>query len=198
MKIIGLTGGIGSGKSSVARVFETLGIPVFHADDFGKHVLTTDPHVVEAVTQLLGHAAYKNGQPDRAAIAAIVFSDPEKLAALNAIVHPAVARAFLRWQNEQDPSSPYCIRESAILFESGANKDCDKVICVTAPDEVRIARVMERDAATREQVMQRMARQMPQSEKENISDVVMLNDGEVAVIPQVVRIHNAFNEAAIR
>lgn len=189
MKIIGLTGGIGSGKSVVAKVFQTLGVPVFSADEAGRRVLDDDPAVKQAVINLLGDKAYAKNLPDRAFIASVVFSDPDKLQQLNAIIHPAVGRAFANWFPRQDQNSPYCLREAAILFESGAHKDCHKVICVSAPETIRLERVMQRDGVTGDEVRARMARQMPQQEKESLSDFLISNDGLQAVIPQVMEIH---------
>lgn len=188
MKIIGLTGGIGSGKSTIARIFENAGIPVFYADLSGRNVLETDPKVREDVSALFGSEVYfENGKANRALIASVVFSDSEKLSKLNQIIHPAVARDFKVWIEKQN--APYIIREAAILFESGTNKDCDKVICVVAEDEVRINRVMSRDKVSNEEVLYRMAKQMPQTEKAEKSDFVIQNNGDEALIPQVMQIH---------
>ncbi|MEZ4722792.1 MAG: dephospho-CoA kinase [Flavobacteriales bacterium] len=193
MKIVGLTGGIGSGKSTVARVFETLGVPVFRADDFGRLVLESDQRVVDQVKALFGPDIYVEGSPDRAQIASLVFSDKSRLEALNKIIHPAVARAFEEWHEKQATHACYCIREAAILFESGSYKDCDQIICVSAPGKVRIERVMERDKVSEEQVKARMANQMTQEEKESKSNFIILNDGASAIIPQVIQIHNQVN-----
>lgn len=189
MRIIGLTGGIGTGKSVVAKVFQTLGVPVFSADAAGRTVLDDDPAVKQAVVKLLGDRAYVKGAPDRAFIASVVFNDPHKLQQLNAIIHPAVGRVFDYWLREQQGCYPYCLREAAILFESGTDKDCHKVICVSAPEAIRLERVVQRDRITEEEVRARMARQMPQQEKEALSDFIISNDGLRAVIPQVMDIH---------
>lgn len=187
MKIIGLTGGIGSGKSTVARILENAGVPVFYADLSGRNVLELDQIVREKVTSLFGAEAYdKNGKANRAHIASIVFHDSEKLLLLNQIIHPAVSRDFKVWSTKQN--APFVIREAAILFESGANKDCDKVICVVAQDHIRINRVMSRDKVSKEEVMSRMTKQMSQTEKAESSDFIIQNNGEEAVIPQVMRI----------
>lgn len=189
MKVVGLTGGIGTGKTSVSMVFQTLGIPVFFADEAGRSVLDEEPKVREAVTELLGNHAYSNGSPDRAYIASVVFSDPAKLSRLNDIIHPAVARRFWSWHEKHKHEAVYCLREAAILFESGANKDCEQVICVSAPEPLRIERVRHRDGISEAGVRERMQRQMPQPEKETLSDHVIMNDGLQAVIPQVMIIH---------
>lgn len=192
MKIIGLTGGIGSGKSSVARVFSSLGIPVFYADASGRKVLESDAEVVSAVTDLLGKEAFGNdGKPNRAHIAHIVFNDQSKLEALNAIIHPAVGRDFQQWKAQQNAA--YCLREAAILFESGSHKDCDAVICVSAAKDVRVKRVMSRDKVSTAEVEARMAKQMSQVEKEKLSDFVIQNNGNESLISQVIKIHLALN-----
>lgn len=193
MLTVGLTGGIGSGKSLVGRVFETLNIPVFRADDHGRIVLDTDPEVKAAVRQLIGEEAYKNDRADRKFIAGVVFKNEEKLSALNRVIHPAVGRAFEAWKTRQ--AAPYCIREAAILFESGTYADCHRVICVTAPEALRLERVMKRDAVSEADVKARMAKQMPQEEKEERSDFVIHNDGLQAVIPQVVLMNQELRQS---
>jgi len=196
MKIVGLTGGIGTGKSLVATVFETLGIPVFKADEAGRKVLDTDPLVKQAVVALLGSRAYAGDKPDRTYIASVVFSDPQKLQQLNEIIHPAVGRAFAEWFTSENNKAPYCLREAAILFESGAYRDCDKVICISAPEALRVERVMQRDLVAEGEVRARMAQQMPQQEKESRSDFIIFNDGTQAVIPQVVAVHQKLKSLA--
>lgn len=191
MKTIGLTGGIGSGKSSVARIFSSLGVPVFYADASGKKVLESDTEVVNAVTKLIGEQAYENGAANRAHIASIVFNDQSKLEALNAIIHPAVGRDFLQWKSQQ--KATYCLREAAILFESGSHKDCDAVICVSAAKDIRVKRVIDRDGVSSAEVEARMAKQMPQAEKEKLADFVIQNNGNESLISQVIKIHMALN-----
>lgn len=189
MKIIGLTGGIGSGKSTVAQVFEVLGVPVFSADAAGRTVLDTDAAARKEVIALLGSAAYNGPEANRKFIAEKVFGDEQLLASLNAIIHPAVRRAFDVWYERSSKTHSYCIREAAILFESGAHADCDKVICVVADAEVRIHRVINRDQSRRAEVEARMAQQMPQDEKAAKSDFVIENNGSRSVIQQVLEVH---------
>jgi dephospho-CoA kinase len=189
MKVIGLTGGIGSGKSTVARVFESLGIPVFYADQCGREVLDADPEVRRKVIDLLGADSYRQSGANRKYIADRVFEDDGLLQSLNAIVHPAVGRAFVTWKNALLTTTDYCIREAAILFESGSHKDCDQVICVVTDDELRISRVIDRDRVSRAEVEARMAKQMPQAEKSERSDFVIDNSGNHSVIHQVMAIH---------
>jgi dephospho-CoA kinase len=194
MKTIGLTGGIGSGKSSVARIFSSLGMPVFYADASGKKVLESDAEVVKAVTELIGEEAFdEKGKANRAHIASIVFNDQSKLEALNAIIHPAVGRDFQQWKTQQ--KAVYCLREAAILFESGSHKDCEAVICVSAAKAVRVKRVMDRDQVSATEVEARMAKQMPQAEKEELSDFVIQNNGDESLISQVIKIHTTLISA---
>lgn len=189
MKVIGLTGGIGSGKSTVAKVFESLNFPVFYADRFGRLVLDSDAEVKSAVIELLGAESYSGDKANRKIIAEKVFGNDTLLQSLNAIVHPAVGRAFMAWQKNLPSDNNYCIREAAILFESGTHQDCDKVICVIADDELRISRVIDRDGVGRAEVEARMAKQMPQAEKAERSDFVIENNGDRSIIQQVLAIH---------
>lgn len=172
-KIIGLTGGIGSGKSSIAKHIESLGIPVYIADTEAKKILDTGD-VIAKVIPLFGDDILENGKIDRKKIAALVFQDPEKLKKYNAIIHPEVYLHFQNWV-KQHANYPLVVKEAAILFESGSYKDCDKIILVTAPKENRIQRVMKRDAATREAVEQRMSHQWDDETKKSMSDFVIEN-----------------------
>ncbi|MDQ7961449.1 dephospho-CoA kinase [Flavobacterium lindanitolerans] len=172
-KIIGLTGGIGSGKSSIAKHIESLGIPVYIADTEAKKILDT-ADVIAKVIALFGDDILENGKIDRKKIAALVFQDPEKLKKYNAIIHPEVYLHFQNWV-KQHSNYPLVVKEAAILFESGSYKDCDKIILVTAPKENRIQRVMKRDAVTREAVEQRMSHQWDDETKKSMSDFVIEN-----------------------
>lgn len=172
-KIIGLTGGIGSGKSSIAKHIESLGIPVYIADTEAKKILDT-ADVIAKVIALFGDDVLENGKIDRKKIAALVFQDPEKLKKYNAIIHPEVYLHFQNWV-KQHTNYPLVVKEAAILFESGSYKDCDKIILVTAPKENRIQRVMKRDAVTREAVEQRMSHQWDDETKKSMSDFVIEN-----------------------
>jgi dephospho-CoA kinase len=185
---LGLTGGIGSGKSTVAKLFEALGIPVYDADQGAKRLMEENPEVRLAIQQLLGQNAYlEDGHLNRPWIAEQVFQEPKKLKELEAIVHPAVHRDANAWHHQQD--APYTLREAALLYESGGAKLVDAVIVVTAPEEVRVQRVMERDGVTREQVLARMRNQWPQQEKDELADFLIINDGSHLLIPQVWNIH---------
>lgn len=172
-KIIGLTGGIGSGKSSIAKHIESLGIPVYIADTEAKKILDT-ADVIAKVIALFGDDILENGKIDRKKIAALVFQDPEKLKKYNAIIHPEVYLHFQNWVKQHN-NYPLVVKEAAILFESGSYKDCDKIILVTAPKENRIQRVMKRDAVTREAVEQRMSHQLDDETKKSMSDFVIEN-----------------------
>lgn len=177
MKIIGLTGGIGSGKTTVAKMFKKLGVPIYIADDRAKYILAHDKNAVRQVKELLGEQAYQlqeNKQvPNRAYIAQQVFNNPEKLQQLNAIIHPKVRQDFEEFIENQQ--YPYIIYEAAILFESGGDTRCDQVILVTAPSELRINRVRSRDNVSEKQVVDRMNNQWSQLSKLNKSNLVIPN-----------------------
>jgi dephospho-CoA kinase len=190
MKKIGITGGIGSGKTTVARVFEQLGIPVYHADYWAKEIMNTDPLVKERLKELFGKDIYDSaGNADRKRISELVFADKNKLNELNSVIHPAVWLHGENWLKQHE-DKPYILKEAAILFESGGNKGVDKVIMVSAPSETRIERVMKRDNVTRAEVEARMANQWPDEKKIALSDFVIVNDGNQLVIPQVLNVHN--------
>ena len=184
---IGITGGIGSGKSTVAKVFEVLGIPVYYADDAAKKLMQEDEGMKEKIQLQFGAGVYKNGQLDRKHLADIVFKSPEKLASLNALVHPATLEDAERWMQKQ--SSPYALKEAALIFESGAQEQLDYVIGVTAPVSLSIQRTMQRDGITREDVMVRMVKQMDETTKMKLCDFVIKNDEQEMVLPQVLALH---------
>ena len=189
MMKVGLTGGIGSGKTSVAKVFETFGIPVYYADDRAKSLMVSDPALVEGIKKLFGAEAYKaDGFLNRTYIAEKAFGDDNLLKKLEALVHPAVLEDGNQW-HERQKNVPYTIKEAALLFESGNYRAMDKVITVFAPLEIRIQRVMERDQSTRDAVEARAAKQMPEEEKARLSNFVITNDGASSLIMQVWDIH---------
>lgn len=188
---VGITGGIGSGKTTVCKVFETLGIPVYYADGKAKQLMVSDPRLVAGIKALFGPGSYlRDGALNRPFIAGLVFNNDEKLKQLNALVHPAVAEDAGRWHHAQE-NVPYTLKEAALLFESGSYKQLDKLITVSAPEELRIQRVMERDHVSAEEVRARMNKQMPEEEKVKRSDFVIYNDGEHSLIRQVLDIHRA-------
>lgn len=172
-KIIGLTGGIGSGKSSIAQHIESLGVPVYIADIEAKKILETDA-VIAKVVALFGEDILDKEKIDKKKIATLVFQDPEKLRKYNNIIHPEVFLHFQNWVKQYE-NLPLVVKEAAILFESGSYKDCDKIILVTAPKETRIKRVMKRDGVSREAVEQRMAHQWDDEKKKALSDFVIEN-----------------------
>ena len=172
-KIIGLTGGIGSGKSTVADYFRKSGIPVYIADDQAKKIMDK-PEVSKLVIETFGNEILTSGTIDRKKLAAVVFNDAEKLAQLNAIIHPAVKSDFQNWISNHQ-KEPFLIKEAAILFESGSDQDCDFVITVTAPVEIRIKRVMDRDKASYEAVLNRIANQWTDEQRIAKSDFVISN-----------------------
>lgn len=188
MKKIGLTGGIGSGKSTVARIFEVMGIPVYYADDRAKQLMVEDPELKAGIIALFGAEAYSQNELNRAHIAHLAFSDPTLLKKLEALVHPAVLADGERWHNGQQ-GVPYTIKEAALLFESGSYKALDRIIVVTAPLELRIERVMKRDQISRDSVEARIARQMLEEEKIKLADFIIVNDGSRSLIRQVGEIH---------
>jgi len=171
--IVGLTGGIGSGKTTVAKLFNDLGVPIYVSDIEAKRIMVTNEKLIKAIKKLLGEEAYKNNELNRAYISSKVFENKMLLNELNKLVHPAVAEDFLRWYNEQN--SQYVIKESAILFESGSYENCDLVITVTAPLEERINRVVLRDAVTRKQVLHRVMNQLSDDDKIDRSNFIVIN-----------------------
>jgi dephospho-CoA kinase len=189
---VGLTGGIGSGKSTVAAIFEVIGISVYYADTAAKRLMNENQTLKQEITELFGNDAYKNGQLDRALIASRVFNDAGKLEALNKIVHPVTINDAEKWMGEQ--KGHYAIKEAAIIFESGSNRSLDKVIGVFAPEAVRIMRVIERDNVTAETVKKRMLNQMNEDEKMRLCDFVIYNDETRFLIPQVIAIHQQLLE----
>lgn len=184
---VGLTGGIGSGKSTVAKIFEVLGVPVYYADDAAKHIMNTDAELREKIISTFGAGSYVNNELNRPYIASIVFENTEKLALLNSLIHPATIRDAERWMQQQ--TSPYVIKEAALIFESGSAENLDYVIGVFSPLPLRIKRIMERDNVTRDEVMKRMSRQIDEDIKMRLCDKVIVNDEQQLVITQVLALH---------
>ena len=184
---VGLTGGIGSGKSTVAKIFEVLGMPVYYADDAAKHIMNTDPALKEKVIAAFGAESYVNDELNRPYIASIVFNNSEKLDLLNSLTHPATIRDAEKWMQQQ--SAPYIIKEAALIFESGSAENLDFVIGVFSPLPLRIKRIMERDQVTRDEVIKRMNRQIDENIKMRLCDKVIVNDEHQLVITQVLSLH---------
>lgn len=190
-KRIGITGGIGTGKSFVSSIFKTMGVPYYDADKEAKSLMQNSVTIRESLFQLFGNQVYlEDGTLNRKWLASQVFNNQEKLSQLNSVVHPAVIAAGIEWEEKQ--SAPYILKEAALLFESGSYKLLDQIIVVTAPIEARIARVMKRDNVDRQQVLGRMKNQMSEEEKILKADFIIVNDGLVPLLPQILKIHHSF------
>ncbi len=181
----GITGNIGAGKSTVAGIFAKMGFPVFYSDEVSRHILASDPEVHRELRNLFGEEIFTEGEPDRKKLAARVFSDSEKLAALNGLMHPRVKNAFEEWKRQQ--SHWLLFREAAILIESGLYTDLDEIVLVTCPEPVRIQRVVARDGVSEAQVADRIRHQMPEEEKKKFATFVIENDGTRLLLPQVLQ-----------
>ena len=184
---VGLTGGIGSGKSTVAQIFEVLGIPVYYADVEAKRLMNEDPELRSAIVEAFGKQAYHENTLNRKYISSIVFSDRAKLDLLNSIVHPATKKDGETWMHHQ--ITPYAIHEAALIFEANVNERLDYVIGVSSPMELRIKRAMQRDNASREEVLERMNKQLDVETKISRCDFVLINDEQQLLIPQVLALH---------
>ncbi|WP_443946380.1 dephospho-CoA kinase [Pedobacter sp. AW1-32] len=196
---VGITGGIGSGKTTICKVFEVLGIPVFYADAEAKNVMVDDETLIAGIKAEFGTESYfYDGKLNNKHIAGIVFNDEAKLAKLNALVHPAVFRAFDFWEAQIIEDVPYTLKEAALLFESGSYKMCDTTILVTAPLEVKLKRVMQRDQVTAEQVQARITKQWSDEEKVKLANHFVLNDEAHSIIAQVMDLHHKFLTAAAK
>jgi dephospho-CoA kinase len=192
--IVGLTGGIGSGKSTVAKLFAVLGVPVYNTDERAKEMYY-ELMVKNKIIDLLGEEAYdKMGKINRPYISNKIFKDKELLQKVNAVIHPAVGRDFEQFKSVH-PDSRIIIKESALLFEAGLKDRMDKIVLVTSPMEVRIQRLLKRDNSTREQILNRIANQLPDEEKTDKSDFVVVNDEKQALIPQVLDIYQKLTHA---
>lgn len=191
---VGITGGIGSGKSTVAKVFEVLGIPVYYADEAAKRLMNEDENLKEKITTQFGNQVYKDERLDRKYLSEIVFNNPEKLALLNALVHPATLKDAERWMQKQ--LTPYAIKEAALIFESGAQEHLDYVIGVTAPAPLRILRTIQRDGVTRKEVIARMDKQMDDTIKMKLCNFVIKNDEQEMMLPQIIELHEKLLQLA--
>ena len=185
MITVGLTGGIGSGKSVVASLLESYSIPIYIADEESKRLLNTSPLIREQLTALLGSSVYSGDELNRRQMASLIFNDAKLLEQANAIIHPEVGHHFKAWVERQ--TANFAVLESAILFESNFNHLVDTCLMVYSPRELRIKRVMERDGITETEVLQRMQHQLPDEEKKEHADYVIYNDEKQALIPQIER-----------
>ena len=192
---IGITGGIGSGKSTVSHIFSILDIPIYDADSRAKYVMAHNEDLKKAIQLHFGQEAYyPNGDLNRAFLAQQVFNDSEKVKTINSLVHPEVAKDYLEWLSEQ--KSPYIIREAALMIESGSHKLLDKLITVFAPEKLRMERVKKRDPQRNEaEIRAIIAKQISEEEKLQLADFVIYNDEEHPLIPQVLALHHHFIEA---
>jgi dephospho-CoA kinase len=184
---IGLTGGIGSGKTTVAQIFEILDIPVYYADQAAKDLMNQDPELRKQIVSAFGAEVYKEGTLDRGYLAEMVFADPVKLDLLNSFVHPATFKDASSWMQKQ--KTPYAVKEAALIFEAGLEKFFNYIIGVTAPETLRLERVIRRDNTSAENILKRMQQQMDEREKISRCDFVIINDGIQALLPQVLEIH---------
>jgi len=192
---IGLTGGMGSGKSTVAKIFEILNVPVYYADAASKRLYQTNAALMADLKKHFGEDIYTNNELNRAKLAAVVFNNEEQLTLLNKLVHPPTIKDAQDWMRQQ--TAPYVIKEAALLFESGSVRELDYVIGVQAPQALRIKRVMERDSTTREAVLARMNRQLDERIKMKLCDFIINNDEQHLVIPQVLELHQRFLKMAV-
>jgi dephospho-CoA kinase len=185
---LGVTGGIGSGKTSVCRVFDVLGVPVFSADREAQEIMKTDNVIIGKINSIVGKDLYINGSLNKKELATIIFNDSTLLEKVNSVVHPAVFDRFRKWVSEQ--TTPYVIMEAAILFESGASKYVDKIATVIAPVEQRVERVILRNKLSREEVLERMRNQMDDTTRIKLSDFIISNSENDMIIPAILKIHH--------
>lgn len=190
---VGLTGGIGSGKSTVAKIFEVLGIPVYYADTATRRLMNEDKELKKNIIVQFGKESYKEDELNRPYIAALVFNDKDKLELLNSLTHPATIRDANKWMRQLADSSeqsyPYAIKEAALIFESGSAEHLDHIIGVYTPAPLRIQRIMQRDKITREEVLQRINKQIDEEIKMQLCDTVIINDEQQLLILQVLQLH---------
>jgi dephospho-CoA kinase len=188
--IIGITGGIGSGKSTVCKIFRLLRVPVFEADMVGRYLLETDEKLKDRVSELFGGGILTpGGTVDRKKLSKIVFNDEDRLKKLNELVHPAVKEKFIKWKNKRK-HCPYVVHEAAILFESGFHEMMDYTIIVTAPEDQRIERVMRRDGESEPHIKARMQKQYSEDYKKQLVDFILPNDNSRLIIPEIIKIDN--------
>lgn len=191
---IGITGGIGSGKTTVAKIFEVLGIPVFYADSEAKRIMNENEELRKKIIENFGEQSYTNNKLNRKYISEIVFNDTYKLDLLNSIVHPITIAAADEWMLSQN--TPYALKEAALMFESSAASHLDYVIGVYAPQHLRIQRTTQRDNITRQEVLQRMNRQIDEEIKMRLCNFIIVNDEQQLVIPQVISLHEQLKKLA--
>lgn len=189
---VGITGGIGSGKTLICRIFKNLGIPVYEADSRARYLMESDKELIENIIHHFGDKVYEKRTLNRPYLANLVFNNKEKLNTLNSLVHPAVSRDFATWTREKYKAK-YVLHEAAILFESGTYKKMDKSILIDAPDHIRVERVTKRDGVTEEKVVERMNNQWPTAKIRPLADYIVVNNNKQLILPQVIKIHNHLN-----
>jgi dephospho-CoA kinase len=194
---LGITGGIGSGKTVVSRLLEMMGVPVYLSDAESKRLTATDPHIRRELIALLGEEVYPNGELNKPLLAGYLFSDPEHARKINGIIHPRVATDFRQWA-EKHKDAPLIAMESAILIEAGFADEVDRIVMVYAPMDIRIERILKRDASTKEAIAARIRNQMSDEEKRAKAHYTILNDGTQAVIPQVEDLLNTITHEIIK
>lgn len=190
---VGLTGGIGSGKTLVCSILEKLGVPVYYADVEARKLMNSNPGLMKQIEGLFGPEAYRDGILDRDLVAGRVFGDQEQLNILNALVHPAVRVDYTSWLGKQ-LHAPYVVEEAAILFESGLDRLMDLTVLIYADEEERIRRVIKRDGTDRVQVERRIRMQIPEEEKKKRADYVIYNDGRDMLLPQIIKLHHTIQK----
>ena len=188
---VGLTGGIGSGKTTIAKIFKQLGVPVYFSDDRAKYLMLNNKSLQESLRSLFGDEVFIDGLLNRSYIASKVFSNTKELVRLNALVHPFVQRDFDAWSASQ--CTNYVLKEAAIIFETGADKLLDKVVLVESPKHLKLSRIMYRDGITKEEIFRRMSKQWSDSQKRINSDYIIQNDEKCSLINQILKLHNIFS-----
>jgi len=192
MKKVGVTGGIGSGKSLVCKIFRCFNVPVFSADDEAKALLETDSEIRLVLTGFFGKELYLSGKLNKQMLADIIFNDRKNLEIVNNAVHPAVLERFTEWCTCQTKSA-YVIMEAAIIFETGTDSFLDKVVNISAPEAIRIERVCKRDSVSKEKVIERINNQFTEKERKKMADINLVNDGKMMLLPQVLEVHKLFS-----
>lgn len=189
---VGITGGIGSGKTTVCNILNNLGVPIFNSDMVGRHLLNNDDYLKNDIKKSFDRDMYTStGALDRIRMAALVFNNPDELKKLNALVHPRVKAEFDNWCKKNE-KRPYVVKEAAILFETGQYKKMDKMVTVFCPKEERIRRIMKRDDTSKEQIEKRMIHQISDNERNALADYILMNDGTEDLLPQVMELHELF------
>lgn len=195
---LGITGGIGSGKSTITQMFHVIGVPVYVSDERSKYLSQTNSEIIAGLKQILGDDIYDEmGRLDRKRMASVIFADKEKLQKVNALIHPIVNRDFIEWAEEQKSKGvPYVVNEAAIMIESGSHKLMDKLLVVTAPVEQRVERVMKRDGVGEQQVKSRISNQMSDKEKVEIADYVIVTDDHHFIMPEILALDEELRRLA--